>query len=133
METQYTVFWSLHQLWGADEVSWEVVIDKLLSYMLLFMVPKQVRDRLWLVPFDSQVLIFWILLWTLIPIQFFFLSYPSKKVCRWLACSWYALILQLHVSEQRHCLWWHLPYFILYFQWLLSQFLAFINISRYQG
>jgi hypothetical protein len=34
----------LYPLKGADEVSGEVVIEKSLSYMLLFMVPEQVSD-----------------------------------------------------------------------------------------
>ncbi len=34
----------LYPLWGADEVSGEVVIVKSLSYILLLMVPEQVRD-----------------------------------------------------------------------------------------
>jgi hypothetical protein len=39
LSTQVSVFTGLYPLWGADEVSGEVVIGKSLSYMLLWMVP----------------------------------------------------------------------------------------------
>jgi hypothetical protein len=44
LSMQVSGYTGLYPLPGADEVSGEVVIDKLLSYMLLLMVPEQVRD-----------------------------------------------------------------------------------------
>jgi hypothetical protein len=38
---QVSVFTGLYLLYGADEVSGKVVIEKSLSYMLLLMVPEQ--------------------------------------------------------------------------------------------
>jgi len=44
LSMQVSGYTGLYPLPGADEVGSEVVIDKLLSYMLLWMVPEQVRD-----------------------------------------------------------------------------------------
>jgi hypothetical protein len=40
---QASVYIGLYPLYGADEVSGEVVTEQSLSYMLLFMVPEQVE------------------------------------------------------------------------------------------
>ncbi len=40
LSTQVSVFTGLCPVWGADEVSRKVVIEKSLSYMLLLMVPE---------------------------------------------------------------------------------------------
>ncbi len=43
LSMQASVYIGLYPLYGADEVSGEVVTEQSLSYMLLFMVPEQVE------------------------------------------------------------------------------------------